>query len=121
MISRTTKQLLIVGFLLIVTKLVALFKEVYLAQTFGIGSTLDTYFVALTASSFLPAVFLAVLPSVLVPYFFKLNSRSGQNSLLGNLSFLLILIGLLNAFLLLYFSGDLSSSYQFKLGTDENF
>lgn len=118
MISRTTKQLLIVGFLLIVTKLVALFKEVYLAQTFGIGSTLDTYFVALTASSFLPAVFLAVLPSVLVPYFFKLNSRSEQNSLLGNLSFLLFVIGLLNALLLLYFSGDLSSSYQFKLGTD---
>ena len=118
MISRTTKQLLIVGFLLIVTKLVALFKEVYLAQIFGIGSTLDTYFVALTASSFLPAVFLAVLPSVLVPYFVKLNSRSGQNSLLGNLSFLLIVIGLLNAFLLLYFSGDLSSSYQFKPGTD---
>ena len=117
-ISRTTKQLLIVGFLLIVTKLVALFKEVYLAQTFGIGSTLDTYFVALTASLFLPAVFLAVLPSVLVPYFVKLKSRSGQNSLLGNLSFLLIMIGLLNAFLLLYFSGDISSSYQFKPGTD---
>jgi putative peptidoglycan lipid II flippase len=121
MISRTTKQLLIVGFLLIVTKLVALFKEVYLAQTFGIGSTLDTYFVALTASSFLPAVFLAVLPSVLVPYFVKLHSRSGQNFLLGNLSFLLIVTGLLNAFLLLYFSEDLSLSYQFKLGTDEYF
>ena len=118
MISRTTKQLLIVGFLLIVTKLVALFKEVYLAQIFGIGSTLDAYFVALTASSFVPAVFLAVLPSVLVPYFVKLNSRSGQNSLLGNLSFLSIVIGLLNVFLLLYFSGDLSSFYQFKLGTD---
>jgi len=118
MISRTTKQLLIVGFLLIVTKLVALFKEVYLAQIFGIGSTLDAYFVALTASSFVPAVFLAVLPSVLVPYFVKLNSRSRQNSLLGNLSFLLFVIGLLNALLLLYFSGDLSSSYQFKLGTD---
>jgi putative peptidoglycan lipid II flippase len=118
MISRTTKQLLIVGFLLIVTKLVALFKEVYLAQIFGIGSTLDAYFVALTASSFVPAVFLAVLPSVLVPYFVKLNRRSGQNSLLGNLSFLSIVIGLLNVFLLLYFSGDLSSFYQFKLGTD---
>lgn len=117
-ISRTTKQLLIVGFLLIVTKIVALFKEVYLAQTFGIGSTLDAYFVALTASLFLPAVFLAVLPSILVPYFVKLKSGSAQNSALGNLSFLLIMIGLLNTFLLLYFSGDLSSSYQFKSGTD---
>ena len=120
-ISRTTKQLLSVGSLLLVTKLVALFKEVYLAHIFGLGSTLDAYFVALTASSFLPAVFLAVLPSVLVPYFVKLNSKSRQNSLLGNLSCFVIVIGLLNAFLLLYFSGDLSSSYQFKLGTDEYF
>ena len=117
-ISRTTKQLLVVGVLLVVTKLVALFKEVYLAQKFGIGSTLDTYFVALTASLFLPAVFLAVLPSVLVPFFVKLRGGSGPSILLGNLSVFLVGIGLINAFLLLYFSEDVSSSYQFNPGTD---
>lgn len=120
MISRTTKQLLIVGLLLIVVKLVALFKEVYLAQTFGIGSTLDTYFIALSTSLLLSAVFLAVLPSVLVPYFVKLDNKSSQKVLLGNLSFFSIVIGLTNALLLIYFSGDISSAYQYDLGTNEN-
>ena len=118
-ISSTTKQLLIVGSLLIVSKLIALFKEVYLAQTFGIGATLDAYFVALSASSIFSAVFLAVLPSVLVPHFIKLNHPQSQNYLLGNLSYFSIIVGLINAFFLVFFSEKIAVAYHYQVGSNE--
>ena len=118
-ISSTNKQLLFVGFFLLFTKLIALIKEVYLAQTFGIGALLDAYFIALNSSMFIAAVFLAVLPSVLVPYFVKLSNVFEKKFLIGNLSLASTFVGLINTLLLIYFSKEISKIYQYQPGTND--
>lgn len=98
--------------MLILAKLVALWKEVYIGQTFGIGIVLDAYFIAHSVSLILPSVIVAIIPSLLIPIFISDNDSRFLRSLWGQLILLSLLIGLLNGIALLFFYENISSIYK---------
>ena len=98
--------------MLILAKLVALWKEVYIGQTFGIGIVLDAYFIAQSVSLILPSVIVSIIPSLLIPIFISDKNSHYLRSLWGQLILLSLLIGLLNGIALLFFYENISSIYK---------
>lgn len=106
------KKILVAGALLFCIKLVALYKEIFIGQTFGFGLTLDAYYISYALVTFLPSVILALFPALLVPLFISYKKTSQLGSILGVLVLLSIFVGLVNGALLYLFSDSISAFYQ---------
>jgi peptidoglycan biosynthesis protein MviN/MurJ (putative lipid II flippase) len=65
---------LVAGFV-IAAKLVAAMKEMAIARAFGVSATVDTYLLAFTVATWLPATITAALTAVLVPALVRLASE----------------------------------------------
>ena len=82
-----------VSFFILVVKLFGVFKEIAVANRFGVSEVVDSYTLSLAIVSWIPAIWIAVINSVYVPLSQKLplNARQSFN---GNLFGLVVLAGL---------------------------
>jgi len=75
------RSFFIIGGLLVLVKFIGLIKEIYLGNTFGISYELDSYYLALTIATFIPAAIVSAIPPILVPRFIKekdiMNNTTG--------------------------------------------
>ncbi|WP_088340966.1 murein biosynthesis integral membrane protein MurJ [Robiginitalea sediminis] len=68
-------NMLVVGSVVFLVKIVAFFKETLVGSTFGLSEFLDTYFIALLIPSFVQTVFIGALKQLFVPnYIYEISS-----------------------------------------------
>jgi len=69
--STVLKNILLVGGLTVVVKLIAFYKETVVSSAFGLSELLDTFFIAMLIPGFISNVFLGAFGSVFIPNYVK--------------------------------------------------
>lgn len=120
--NATLTNILIVGALTLVVKGLGFFKEIIIADNFGLSELLDTFYIAILVPGFISNVFLGGFKSVFIPnYLIELktgnNIKSFQSTcflitLVVALAFCLIAIGVTDIYLETFFSGHNDTYYQ---------
>lgn len=101
-------NLIIVGFVTLLVKLLGLLKETYVGSTFGLSEFLDTYALAILIPAFIQNVFVGAIKNIFIPNYI-VEKRSTEQ--IGNFQTLtcLLIIGITSFFgiLLLFFNSFL--------------
>jgi len=116
------KNILAVGLLTLVIKIISFFKEIVIANNLGLSELLDTFFIAFLIPSFISNVFLDAFKSVFIPNYVN-ESRTSQNiggfqsasflvTLGSSLFFILIAILFTDVYLETFFKGHTASYYE---------
>lgn len=75
------KNMLMVGGVTIVLKLIGFYKETLVASMFGLSELLDTYYIAILIPSFIQSVFIASLKNLFIPnYITELSTTKDKGS-----------------------------------------
>ena len=69
------KNIASVGFVIFFIKIVALFKERYVGQIFGISETLDIFYILILVPFFIQNVFIGSFKAVFIPNYIRLNNE----------------------------------------------
>lgn len=95
--SMVLKNILFVGGLTVVVKLIAFYKETVIASSFGLSELLDTFFIAMLIPNFISNVFTGAFGSVFIPNYVK-ASKSETNLSSFQATGFLITIGISTIF-----------------------
>jgi putative peptidoglycan lipid II flippase len=101
------RSMLIVAILGILVKAVAFYKETIIAESFGLGEVIDTFYVAMLVPVFIQSVFISSLNNLFVPNYI---TELKQNGNIGSFQTLVILITIgisLVSCIIAYFGTDL--------------
>ena len=69
--STVLKNILLVGGLTLVVKLIGFYKETVVSSAFGLSELLDTFFIAMIIPGFISNVFIGAFGSVFIPNYVK--------------------------------------------------
>lgn len=121
-----TKNMLIVGAVTLLIKVIAFYKETLIAGTFGLSEILDTFLVAILVPTFIQSVFINSLKNIFIPnYIAEIKSNGNKGSFQSiillitiGISILSALIALLSTdlFLDLIYPGHSDSYYELVKG-----
>ncbi len=119
--SNVLKNILLVGSLTALIKIVAFYKETLVASVFGLSELLDTFFIAMLIPGFINNVFINAFGTVFIPNYVKAtksnhNLREFQTTgfiiTIGiSIFFTIIAIIITDIFLETFFSGHSESYY----------
>lgn len=76
--QRVSRHVVRVALLLVGVKLIAAFKEILLARSYGVGPLMDAYQFVFQLVSWAPSIFLAIGSAALVPAYAALRAQGGQ-------------------------------------------
>ena len=87
------RNIVVVAVITLLIKLVAFYKETYVAASFGLSQILDSFYIAILIPSFIQAVFLGSVKNIFIPnYITELSNKiSGNKGGFQSLGFLTIL------------------------------
>lgn len=120
--STVLKNIVLVGGLTVVVKVIAFYKETVVSSSFGLSELLDTFFIAMLIPGFISNVFISAFGSVFIPNYVKASKsdndlRAFQTTgfiiALGiSVLFILVAILITDVFLEAFFSGHSMSYYK---------
>ena len=99
--ERILLGLIRVSFFMLVVKVFGLFKEIAIANRFGVSDLVDSYTLANAIVFWIPAIWISVINSVFVPLSHKLPSESKEN-FQRNLFGVVALAGSISTFALIF-------------------
>ena len=117
------RNIVLVGSITLVVKLIAFYKETFVASSFGLSELLDSFYIAILIPSFIQAVFLRSVKNIFIPNYVTELSKKEKVNRAGfqSLGFLLIIciivlfvlitIGFEHFFLEMVFPGHSSHFY----------
>ena len=76
--SHLVQNMLTVGGITLILKLIGFFKETLVAATFGLSEVLDTFFIAFLVPSFISNVFLGAFKAVFIPNYIAEEKTAGD-------------------------------------------
>lgn len=117
--NRIISSLLIVGSISILVKVVAFYKEVLIASTFGLSMILDTFLIAILIPNFIRRVFVGSLNNVFIPNYILEIKENGD---LGSFQAIVysVITGIMLVFMvLIYFTFDVFVEIAFPNKSDE--
>ena len=98
------KNMIIVGVITLVIKVLAFYKETIIAGAFGLNDVLDTFFVAILIPTFIQSVFINSLRNIFVPnYISDMKADGNKGSFQAIILLITIGISLVSALLTLLF------------------
>lgn len=119
--SAVLRNILLVGALTILVKVIAFYKETVVASAFGLSELLDTFFIAMLIPGFISNVFIDAFGSVFIPNYVKAskldnNLRSFQATgfliTIGiSIAFTIVAILITDTFIEVFFSGHTKAYY----------
>ncbi|MET6991005.1 murein biosynthesis integral membrane protein MurJ [Sediminicola arcticus] len=75
------RNILLVGFISVLVKLVGFYKETIIASNFGLSEVLDTYYIAILVPTIIQTVFIVSLKNLFIPnYIIELNTTQQKGS-----------------------------------------
>ncbi|WJJ95489.1 murein biosynthesis integral membrane protein MurJ [Algibacter luteus] len=119
--STVLKNILLVGSLTVLVKIVAFYKETVVASAFGLSELLDTFFIAMLVPGFISNVFIGAFGSVFIPNYVKASKSENDLRAFQTTGFLitigisavftLIAILFTDTFIETFFSGHTTAYY----------
>lgn len=119
--STVIKNILLVGGLTVLVKLIAFYKETVVAAAFGLSELLDTFFIAMLIPSFISNVFINAFGTVFIPNYVKASKSDSDLKTFQTTGFLITLgistfftiiaILLTDTFIESFFSGHTTAYY----------
>ncbi|GGZ70392.1 putative lipid II flippase MurJ [Algibacter mikhailovii] len=116
------KNILLVGGLTIVVKLLSFYKETVVSSSFGLSELLDTYFIAMLIPGFINNVFIGAFGSVFIPNYIQASKTETDLKAFQSTGFIitlsvssiftLIAVLFTDFFLENFFSGHSASYYE---------
>lgn len=119
--SPVLQNILLVGFVTVLTKGLGFFKETLVAASFGLSEVLDTFYIAILIPGFISTVFLNAFGSVFIPNYVKESNTennigsfqtTGLIITLGiSIFFIIIAVLFTDTYLEVFFNGHTEAYY----------
>ncbi len=100
------RNVLLVGFITVIVKLVAFYKETLIAGSFGLSEILDTFLIALLVPSFIQSVFINALKNIFIPNYINELKNKGNVAAFQSVVFIITFSIALFAVLIAFLSTD---------------
>ena len=98
--SPLARNMLIVGVITLLLKVIAFYKETLIASSFGLGEVLDTFLVAILVPTFIQSVFMNSLRNIFIPnYIAEMKDNGNKGSFQSIILIITISISIFSAFL----------------------
>lgn len=104
--SPLIRNMIIVGGVSLLIKVIAFYKETLIAGTFGLSELLDTFFIAILVPSFIQSVFISSLKNIFIPNYITEIKQGGNKGNFQSLIFLITFGISLFSVLIAYLSTD---------------
>ena len=85
------RNMVIVGAVTLVLKIIGFYKETLIASTFGLSELLDTFFIAMLVPTFVQSVFLSSITIIFIPNYISELKQGGNISSLQSVIFIVML------------------------------
>lgn len=107
--QRVAKSAVMLIFFSLISKMLGFIRETLIAYKFGLGSTTDTYFIALSATSMLSGFIMASLNTTFIPVISEVENKEGKNGKIKHTNNMIniILIFSIGVMLITYFLAPL--------------
>src|SRR5690348_4345579 len=93
--KRVAQGAALIALLTVIAKIASAAREVAIASRYGVSGTLDAYQMALTITTFVPAILGSIATAVLVPLLIAVRARSsGRLRLIGELNGTVLLVSI---------------------------
>jgi putative peptidoglycan lipid II flippase len=100
------RNMMIVGVVTLILKVIAFYKEMLIAGTFGLSELLDTFLIAILVPSFVQSVFLNSITSIFIPNYILEQKEGGNISSLQSVILLITISISLFTVIIAYLSTD---------------